>query len=106
MHSQEGWAHFAADAAIWTVLPHKAGVELPADSRTGNLRLYGSGYKPFDSLSSLRASPAAMGSRMVYNSPGAPLALHQGQQWERGHNGCGSRSESGSAAPPFKSTCG
>jgi len=30
-------------------------VELPADPRRGNLRLYGSGYKPFDSLSSLGA---------------------------------------------------
>ena len=52
MHSQEGWAHFAAEAIDSP--PRKAGVELPAFPRRGNLRLHGSGYKPSRNWCSLR----------------------------------------------------
>ena len=55
MHSQEGWAHFAADAigqsfrarpAVVARNLVRSALDLPADPRRGNLRLYGSGYKP------------------------------------------------------------
>ena len=46
------------------------------------------------------------GVASVTQATSAPNTRKQGQQWERGHNGCGSRSESGCAAPPFRSTSG